>query len=104
MNEIAIIAGMAVATFITRYPMLLLVSKIELPKKIKRAFKFVPIAVLSAIIAPLIFLQNGRLAVSLENPFLLAGIVSSVVAWGSRNLLLTILLGMASLWLFQAII
>lgn len=104
MNEIAIIAGMAVATFITRYPMLLLVSKIELPEKIKSAFKFVPIAVLSAIIAPLIFLQNGQPAISLENPFLLAGIVSILVAWRSSNLLLTILLGMASLWLFQAII
>ena len=101
MNEIALITGMMIATFLTRYPTMLLVSKIELPAQIKRALKYVPIAVLSAIIAPLVLLQDGKLAISLDNPFFLAGIVSILVSWRTKILLLTIILGMASLWFFQ---
>ena len=101
MNEIALITGMLIATFLTRYPTMLLVSKIKLPSQIKRALKYVPIAVLSAIIAPLVLLQHGELAISLDNSFFLAGIVSILVSWRLKNLLLTIILGMASLWFFQ---
>jgi branched-subunit amino acid transport protein len=101
MNEIALIIGMMIATFLTRYPTMLLVSKIELPPQINRALKYVPIAVLSAIVAPLVLLQQGKLAISLDNSFFLAGIVSILVSWRSKNLILTIILGMASLWFFQ---
>ena len=103
MNAFTLIAGMAIATFLTRYPTMFLVSKIELSPQIKSALKYVPIAVLSAIIAPLVLMQEGRLDLSFDNAFLLAGIVSILISWRLKNLLLTIILGMASLWIFQFI-
>ena len=103
MNEFKLIAGMFLATFLTRYPTMLLVSKIELSAQIKSALKYVPIAVLSAIIAPLILLRQGQLDLNIDNPFLLAAIVSTLISWRLKNLLLTIVLGMASLWFFQFI-
>ena len=103
MNEFALIGGMLLATLLTRYPMMLLVSRIEVPERLTRAFNYVPIAVLSAIITPLIFVQDDTINLGLENHFLLAAIVSALVAWRWRNLLLTILIGMAALFVFRAL-
>ncbi len=104
MNEFAIIAGMALATFLTRYPMMLLVSKIELSQRLKSTLKYVPIAVLSAIIAPLVLLRDGQLNITISNSFLLAGIVAIFISWRTRNLLLTIVLGMLTMWSMQFLI
>ena len=73
----------------------------SLPAWLRSGLKYVPPAVLSAIIFPEIFLQNGKLAISLENTRLLAGIVAALVAWRTRNALLTIVAGMAVLFLVQ---
>lgn len=102
MNEVLLIAGMAAVTFGVRYPVLALVSKIPLPEGVFRALRFVPPAVLTAIIAPAVLLDAGdRLDISLNNSFLMAAVVSSLVAWRSRNLLLTIATGMGTLWAWR---
>ena len=41
--------------------------------------------------------------VSPLNPRLLAGIIAALVAWRTRNTMLTILAGMAALWIVQAL-
>ncbi|NJN82057.1 MAG: AzlD domain-containing protein [Caldilineaceae bacterium] len=98
----ALIAGMAMVTFLVRYPPLALVGRIELPEHILRAMKFVPPAVLAAIIAPaLIFPSGGSAQFSLTNAALVAGLTAALVSWRSRNLLLTIVVGMTTLWLWR---
>ncbi|MDX1994210.1 MAG: AzlD domain-containing protein [bacterium] len=94
MNEILLILGMTLVTFGVRYPVLALVGRMQLPEPVTRALKYVPPAVLTAIIFPLMFLQEGALFISPDNAYLIAGIASIVIAWRTRNLLLTILLGM----------
>lgn len=104
MNEILLIAGMAAVTFGTRYPVLAWLSRSQLPPGIFRALRYVPPAVLSAIIFPAVLLPEGDLALGLENAFLAAGIISALIAWRTRNLLLTIVLGMAALWVWRGLI
>ncbi|MDA1330311.1 MAG: AzlD domain-containing protein [Chloroflexi bacterium] len=103
MNEWLLISGMALATFATRYPVLVWLSRTSLPPSVFRALKFVPASVLSAIIFPAVFLPGGELALRLNNAPLFAGLIAVFIAWRSRNLLLTILLGMAALWTWRAI-
>lgn len=99
MNEALLIAGMALVTFAIRYPVLALLGKIPLPEPIFRALKYVPAAVLTAIIIPAVVIgQDSRLDLRLTNAYLIAGLVAALVAWRTRNLLLTIILGMLSLW------
>jgi branched-subunit amino acid transport protein len=62
---------------------------------------YVPPAVLSAIVFPELFLKAGTLDVSVHNVRLLAGLVAIVVAWYSKNTLLTIVIGILALFLFQ---
>lgn len=71
------------------------------PLLFQRALRFVPPAVLSAIILPEIFLPGGMPNFSLLNPRLLAGIVAALAAWRTRSTFITILAGMLGLYLFQ---
>jgi branched-subunit amino acid transport protein len=88
-------------TFGTRLSFILLFSRFNIPIWLTRALRFVPIAILSAIIAPELFLQSGNLALSFENQRLLAGLLAIFIAWRTRNALLTIASGMLALWLLQ---
>lgn len=94
-QEILLVAGMALITFGIRYPMLVLVGRVQLPPRVIAALRFVPVAVLTAICVPAMLLPKGTWWVGLDNAWLLAGIVTVLVSWRTRNLLLTIVVGMA---------
>lgn len=102
MNNIwfVMIAG-GLITFGMRFSLIYLFGKFEIPNTMRRALHYVPPAVLSAIIFPEIFLSNSVLDISFSNPRLVAGLLAIATAWFSRNTLLTILVGMAALFLIQ---
>lgn len=103
MQDVLLIAGMAAVTFLIRYPLLVLVGRLTLPTALQRGLRYVPVAVLAAIIAPALLMPAGTLDVSLTNTPLLAGMIAFLVAWRSKNLLLTIVIGMAALLLLRAL-
>ena len=88
-------------TFAIRFSFIYLFGKFHIPGTVRRALHYVPPAVLSAIVFPELFLPDGTLDLSLTNVRLLAGLVAIVVAWYSKNTLLTIVAGMLALFLFQ---
>ncbi len=93
--EWALVLGMTVVTFGARYPVLALVSRVGLPPSLQKGLRYVPPAVLAAIITPAIFMPNGAtIDVSLSNAYLFGGIAAGVTAWRSKNLLLTLAVGM----------
>jgi branched-subunit amino acid transport protein len=96
------ILGMGLITYSIRLSLFLLPERMELPPWLLRALRYVPAAVLSAIILPEMLLPGGSFDLSLGNERLLAGLVAVVVAWRTRNVLWTVVLGMAALWLLQA--
>ncbi len=91
-------------TFAIRFSFIYLFGKFHIPETVRRALHYVPPAVLSAIVFPELFLHDGTLDLSLHNIRLLAGLVAIVVAWYSKNTLLTIVIGMLALFLFQWIL
>lgn len=103
-SEPLLIAGMAAVTFAVRYPVLALVSRVKLPQVILDAMKFIPPAVLTAIVVPAVAMPQGQFDISLDNAYLVAGIVSAAIAWRTRNLLWTILLGMGIFLLYKSLI
>ena len=88
-------------TFGMRFSFIYLFGKFEVPETMRRALHYVPPAVLSAIIFPEVFLSNQRLDLSPGNHRLLAGLVAVVVAYFTKNTLITILAGMIALVLLQ---
>jgi branched-subunit amino acid transport protein len=88
-------------TFGIRFSLIYLFGRIQVPETLRRALHYVPPAVFSAITFPELFLHNGTLNVSMDNTRLLAGLVAILVAWFSKNTLITILAGMVALFLLQ---
>ena len=88
-------------TFGMRFSFIYLFGKFEVPEMMRRALHYVPPAVLSAIIFPEVFLPNQQLDLSLNNHRLLAGLMAVVVAYFTKNTLITILAGMIVLVLLQ---
>jgi branched-subunit amino acid transport protein len=103
MNEVLLIAGMALVTFLIRYPPLAILGRVTLPETLIRALRYVPAAVLTAIIVPMMLMPEGTLDLNFSNAFLMAGIASTFIAWRSKNLLLTIVLGMVIFLAWRAL-
>jgi branched-subunit amino acid transport protein len=97
------ILGMGLITYAIRVSLFLLPAGAQLPEWLLRALRYVPAAVLSAIIAPDVLMPGGALDVTLGNERLIAGLVAVLVAWRTRNVLWTVGVGMAVLWLLRAI-
>jgi len=92
-----LVAGLL--TFLTRLSFIYLLGRWQPPAWLARGLRFVPPAVLTAIIFPEVLLRDGSLNLALGNLRLWAALVAVLVAWRSRSVLLTIATGMAALYL-----
>ena len=97
------IIGMGAITFAIRASFFMLPEGLILPPWLLRALRYVPAAVLTAIIVPELVMPSGAFDLSLGNERLLAGIAAILVAWRTRNVVLTVAVGMVALWLLQAL-
>ncbi len=78
MNLWWIVIGMGIVTFGIRLVPIVLLGRIEIPIPVQRALRFVPPAVLTAIIVPELLYRNNQLDASPENVRLLAGLTSFI--------------------------
>jgi branched-subunit amino acid transport protein len=92
-----------VLTFGMRFIFIYLLGRFEFPETLRRALQFVPPAVLSAIVVPELLVRSGQIDLSPSNFRLLAGLAAVLVAWRTKNTLLTILGGMLVLVLLELI-
>ncbi|MCC6190853.1 MAG: AzlD domain-containing protein [Anaerolineales bacterium] len=97
------ILAMGLVTYAIRLSLIGGLGHLELPALIRRALRFVPPAVLTAILVPELLLPGGTLDLSLGNARLLSGLLAALVAWRSRNVVLTVAAGMLALWLLEAL-
>jgi branched-subunit amino acid transport protein len=93
--------AIGLGTFLLRFLFIYLFGKIEMPDWLRRALRFVPAAALAALVFPALTHTSGQLNLSLQNFRLLAGLAGAMVAWRTRNVLLTILVGMILLWALE---
>jgi len=95
--------ALALGTFALRYSFIYLFGKMDMPDWLRDALKFVPASVLAALVFPALTYTNGTLNLTLNNIRLLAGIGGALVAWRTKNVMWTILVGMVLFWILQAI-
>jgi len=104
MNVWLLLIGMGLVTYAIRLSLIVLIGRVDVPPTIQRALRFVPPAVLSAIIFPELLRPGGALDLSFGNVRLLAGVLAALVAWRTKNVLLTIAVGMVALWVLQVVV
>ena len=91
-----IILGCALVTYVPRFLPMYILTRIKIPKVAVVWLRYVPVADLAALIVPGIATAEGRFYLSLSNSYLLASIPVFIVAWRTKNMLLTVCAGMAA--------
>lgn len=92
-------------TFALRASFIEIGGRFALPAPVTRALRFLPAAVLSAIVVPAVLRgEAGTLYFGIDNPRLIAGIAAALVAWKTKSVLATLAAGMGTLWAMQALL
>jgi len=86
-------------TYMTRISSIVLLGQRQIPGRLSQALRFVPPAVLSALIFPALLLSEGDQTISIMNERLIAGLIAAFIAWRTKNVVLTITVGMVALLL-----
>lgn len=98
MNWLAvIIAGLA--TYLSRISFIVFGDQIVLPPIVESALRFVAPAAFAAISVPIVLGGDGLTGFSDDLPRLVAASFACAVVWKSRNLPLSLITGMGTLWL-----
>ena len=102
MKDFLLIGGMAAITFLIRYAMFAATGRFEIPALVARTLRFVPPAVLTAIIVPAVLMPGGKgLELGPESPQLAGALAALLVGRLSGNFLAVIVSGMGVFWLWQ---
>lgn len=90
----AVIIGTAIVTYIPRMLPLVTFSKTELPPLAMKWLRFIPPAVLAALLAPELLLNQRSVDLSLGNTELLTAIPCFIIAVLTRSMVITLVSGM----------
>lgn len=101
----AVVLVVGVATFAIRYSFIFLFGRIDgVPPRIEEGLRFVPAAVLAALVAPAIVDPGPTVVATVLDDRLLAGAVAAVVAWYTEDMFATIAVGLLALWAVGAVL
>lgn len=89
---------MSLGTIGIRSSFFFLYSRLEIPESLQKIFTYIPAAVLPALILPGVVYHQGSVDSILGKERLLALCVAVVICFVSKNVLLTIVCGMMSLY------
>ncbi len=89
-----VMVGMLLVTYLPRLLPVLLFSSRDLPPLVVAWLRYVPAAVLSAMLLPSLVLADNQLNLRLSNIFLWAAIPTFFVAWKTKSLFGAVIVGM----------
>jgi branched-subunit amino acid transport protein len=95
-----VLAG--IGTYAMRASFLVFADRlVDVPPGIQRLLRQIPPAALASIVVPALLRPEGNIDVT--HPRLAAGILAALVAWKTRNIALTLVVGMAVVMLLDAL-
>lgn len=95
----AVILAVGALNYASRLSFIAFFARRSVPPLLARALRYVPAAMLSALIVPMIFLPSP--GAGAFNPKVVAALVAGAVAWTTRSTLKTMAAGMVTLWVLQ---
>ena len=98
MNDWALIVYCGLITFFTRFSMIALLKKEMFNDRIREVLSYVPSAIFPAIIFPAIFIDEMGFLQFENNPKILASIIAVIIGTLSKNIIATIVAGLAVYW------
>lgn len=96
MSYTLMIAGMAAVTFLIKAGLFIIGDRIAFPSLVRQALEFVPVAVLTAIVVPMVLAPGGGgMELTWRNPQLVGALVTIAISVATGRQLLTIVAGLA---------
>lgn len=95
-----VIVAVGALNYLSRLSFIALFARRAMPPALARALKYVPAAMLTALILPMIVDWKGA-AGDLATPRVAAALIAAAVAFVTRSTLQTLGAGMVALWLLQ---
>ena len=91
------IIGLTVITVVTRGFFFLTEREIPIPEWLRQGLRYAPLAALAAVVVPEVVMQQGHLITTWRDARLFAAAAGALYFWHRRDILGTILTGMAVL-------
>ncbi len=98
MSDWALIIYCGIVTYLTRFSMIAILKKEMFNNRVREVLSYVPSAIFPAIIFPAIFLDDLGVFQFEDNPKILAAAIATIIGILSRNIIATIISGLASYW------
>jgi branched-subunit amino acid transport protein len=89
-----IILGMMVVTYLPRLLPALLLSSKSLPPILVAWLRYIPISVMAAMVAPTLVLDDQQITLGGDNVFFWAAFPTLLVAWRTKSLFGSVVVGM----------
>ena len=91
------IIGLTLITIVTRGFFFLTQREIPIPEWLRQGLRYAPLAALAAVVVPEVVMQQGHLITTWRDARLFAAAAGALYFWQRRDILGTILTGMAVL-------
>jgi len=101
MNPLLQIMLVALGTYLLRVSMVVALGRFALPPSVERALRLVAPAVLAALVAQTLLLDDG--GIREWSSWYPAAIVAAAAAWLTKSTAWTLVAGFTSVWVFAAI-
>ena len=97
LDTLYLILGMGIVTFLPRFLPMAFLTRWVIPGRVKMGLGYIPIAILSAIVFPILsFNEAGK--VEIQPHYLLSAIPVFIFAWRVKSLWASVVLGMLIYW------
>ncbi len=97
----AVILAVGALNYASRLSFIAFFARRSMPPLLARALRFVPAAMLTALVVPMVVAHRGT--TDFADPRVPAALVAAGVAFFTRSTLWTLVAGMAALWALQAL-
>ncbi|MEM3673573.1 MAG: AzlD domain-containing protein [Candidatus Bathyarchaeia archaeon] len=98
---IGLIMEIAALTFFTKFALAVILKKVEISESWNKRLAHIPIAVFTTFIVPSLLAPNEVFELSVQNEYLIAGIVAFLAAYKTKNLAGTVIIGISTVLLLR---
>lgn len=96
-----VIAIVGVLNYLSRLSFIAIFARRHVPALLGRAFRYVPAAMLTALVLPMIVAASPEDPTIVSTPKIVAAVAAGVVAFFTHSTLKTLATGMLALWALQ---
>jgi len=101
---VVLVLLMGLATYLTRVSFLSFSKNVTMPAVVYRSLKYIPVSILATLIFPNILAPQGKLNIATTNPYIWAGFITVMTFLLSKNQVMSIIVGIASLVLLRTLL